>query len=124
MCPACGEEFDTGTILMDKRLRQTLERKTCTHWLLCPTHAKQIDAGYILLVGADPDKSTISENQTIKPDGAYRTGEIAAVQGHLWDDLLGVPRPLKSFVYCEPEVIKQIRACMNANTINSDTEDG
>ena len=36
VCPVCGKAFDTGTILLDRRLRNSLERKTVTGWSLCP----------------------------------------------------------------------------------------
>jgi len=32
VCPVCGQAFDTGVILLDKRLRNSLERKTVTGW--------------------------------------------------------------------------------------------
>jgi len=60
VCPVCGTAFDTGTILLDKRLRNSLERKTVTGWDLCPEHAKLWKKGYIALVECDPEKSTFT----------------------------------------------------------------
>lgn len=79
VCPVCGQAFDTGTILLDKRLRNTLERKTVTGWDLCPEHAKLWERGYIALVECDPEKSTFTGG-TIKPEDAYRTGRIAHIR--------------------------------------------
>lgn len=79
VCPVCGREFDTGTILLDRRLRNSLERKTVTGWGLCPEHAKLWEKGYIALVECDPEKSKFSGG-TIKPEDAYRTGRIAHVR--------------------------------------------
>lgn len=79
VCPVCGQAFDTGTILLDKRLRNTLERKTVTGWDLCPEHAKLWERGYIALVECDPEKSKFTGG-TIKPEDAYRTGRIAHIR--------------------------------------------
>lgn len=79
VCPVCGQAFDTGAILLDKRLRNTLERKTVTGWDLCPEHAKLWEKGYIALVECDPDKSKLTGG-TIKPEDAYRTGRIAHIR--------------------------------------------
>lgn len=35
VCLVCGTHFDTGSLLLDKRLRQSLERYTTTGWGLC-----------------------------------------------------------------------------------------
>jgi len=39
VCLVCGTTFDTGAILLDKRLRQHLDRHTVTGWGLCPGNA-------------------------------------------------------------------------------------
>ncbi len=36
VCLVCGTAFDTGAILLDKRLRASMERRTATGWGLCP----------------------------------------------------------------------------------------
>ena len=38
VCLVCGAGFDTGTILLDKRLRASMERHTAIGWGLCPEH--------------------------------------------------------------------------------------
>ena len=40
VCLVCGVAYDTGSILLDKRLRQSLERYTTTGWGLCAEHQK------------------------------------------------------------------------------------
>ncbi|WP_430522156.1 hypothetical protein [Pseudomonas aeruginosa] len=37
VCLVCGTAFDTGAILLDKRLRASMERHTATGWGLCPS---------------------------------------------------------------------------------------
>ena len=79
VCPVCGKAFDTGTILLDRRLRNSLERKTVTGWSLCPEHAKLWEKGYIALVECDPEKSQFSGG-TIKPEDAFRKGRIVHIR--------------------------------------------
>ncbi len=79
VCPVCGKAFDTGTILLDRRLRNSLERKTVTGWSLCPEHAKLWEKGYIALVECDPEKSQFSGG-TIKPEDAFRKERIVHIR--------------------------------------------
>ena len=50
VCLVCGKAFDTGTILLDKRLRASMEHHTKTGWGLCPEHQKLADDGFVALV--------------------------------------------------------------------------
>jgi len=79
VCPVCGKAFDTGTILLDRRLRNSLERNTVTGWSLCPEHAKLWEKGYIALVECDPEKSKFSGG-TIKPEDAFRKERIVHIR--------------------------------------------
>src|SRR3546814_20782436 len=56
-CLVCGARFDTGAILLDKRLRASMERHTATGWGLCPEHQKLSDAGFVALVECDTQRS-------------------------------------------------------------------
>ncbi|HHW2678374.1 hypothetical protein [Pseudomonas aeruginosa] len=47
VCLVCGTGFDTGAILLDKRLRASMERHTATGWGLCPEHQKLSDDGLL-----------------------------------------------------------------------------
>ena len=106
VCPVCGKAFDTGTILLDCRLRDSLERKTVTGWDLCPEHAKLWKKGYIALVECDPEKSKFSGG-TIKPENANRTGRIAhirkAVVARIFNVEMAVP-----VAFVEPTVIDML----------------
>jgi len=105
ICIVCGEQYDTGIIFLDKRLRNTLEHHNVTGTGICPEHQKYIDDGYIILVGVDPERSTIGENQTVKPTNAYRTGSVAFMKADLWDDFTEMPRPPDAIAYVEDEII-------------------
>ncbi len=49
VCLVCGTHFDTGSVLLDKRLRASMERYTTTGWGLCAEHQKLFDDGFVAL---------------------------------------------------------------------------
>ena len=57
VCLVCGVAFDTGAILLDKRLRASMERHTTTGWGLCAEHQKLADDDFVALVECDPQRS-------------------------------------------------------------------
>lgn len=57
-CFVCGRLYETGNILMDKRLRQSMERHTITGYGLCEEHQKLKDDNYIALIVMDDKKRT------------------------------------------------------------------
>ncbi len=109
VCPACGKEHDTGTILLDRRLRQSLERKTCTHWALCPEHKQQVDDGFVLLVGIDPDKSKYAVGDNMLPQDVYRTGDIVAIKEHAFNHVFNAVAPPRHVAFVEPAVITRLQ---------------
>ena len=48
-CPICGTLHDVG-ILLDKRLRDSMEQYTVTGYDLCPEHKELHEKGFIALV--------------------------------------------------------------------------
>ena len=79
VCLVCGARFDTGAILLDKRLRASMERHTATGWGLCPEHQKLSDDGFVALVECDPQRSRAAAGAArMKPDQAHRTGRLSA----------------------------------------------
>lgn len=49
VCLVCGAAFDTGAILLDRRLRASMKHHTATGWGLCPEHQKLSDDGFVAL---------------------------------------------------------------------------
>ncbi|MDN4290562.1 hypothetical protein OA805_00670 [Citrobacter freundii] len=72
VCLVCGTAFDTGAILLDKRLRASMERHTATGWGLCPEHQKLSDDGFVALVECDPQRSGSQAGGRMKPEQAPR----------------------------------------------------
>ena len=47
VCSVCGLEYDSGSTLLDKRLRASLETHTTTGWGLCPEHQRLFEDGFV-----------------------------------------------------------------------------
>jgi hypothetical protein len=112
LCPVCTKEHDSGEILLHKRLREIPDDKTLTGWGLCDEHKAQFDDGYIFLVGADEGKSSKAENGGIDLNGAYRTGDIAAVRRTVAEDIFNCPIPENGLLFCDAEVIIMLQGMM------------
>jgi hypothetical protein len=56
-CLVCGTSFDTGNLLLDRRLRASMAHHTTTGWGLCPEHQKLFEDGFVALVECDPQRS-------------------------------------------------------------------
>jgi hypothetical protein len=89
VCLVCGQTFDTGSILLDKRLRDSLEPKTVTGWDLCPEHKALYETGMVALVEVDEDK-TGPRGATLRPEDAYRTGRVAHVKEEAFRKLFNI----------------------------------
>lgn len=112
VCLVCGSAFDTGAILLDKRLRQNLERHTVTGWGLCPEHERMFKEGYVALVECDPQRSGGAPSSgSMKPEQAYRTGRLAHLKCEAFARVSNVPISAEQpCVFVEPEVIDQLQA--------------
>ena len=112
VCLVCGARFDTGAILLDKRLRASMERHTATGWGLCPEHQKLSDDGFVALVECDPQRSRAAAGAArMKPDQAHRTGRLAHLKREVFADVFNVPIEDKQpCVFVEPGVIEQLQA--------------
>ncbi|MFT3813291.1 MAG: ATPase [Acidovorax sp.] len=109
VCLVCGQAFDTGAILLDKRLRASMERHTKTGWGLCPEHQKLFDDGFVALVECDPKRSGAAAGGRLKPEQAYRTGRSAHLRRAVFAQVFNVPIDDKqACVFVEPGVIDQL----------------
>ena len=116
VCLVCGARFDTGAILLDKRLRASMERRTATGWGLCPEHQKLSDDGFVALVECDPQRSgSPAGGGRVKPEQAYRTGRLAHLKREAFAQVFNVPIAAdQPCVFVEPGVIEQLQT-MTAN---------
>ena len=113
VCLVCGVAFDAGAILLDKRLRASMERHTTTGWGLCAEHQKLADDDFVALVECDPQRSG-SPNGSVKPEQAYRTGRLAHLKRHVFSKMFNVPiEANQPCVFVEPGVIEQLEAMVS-----------
>ncbi len=109
VCLVCGASFDTGSLLLDKRLRASMKRHTTTGWGLCPEHQKMSDDGFVALVEFDPERSGAAATGRLKPEQAYRTGRLAHLRRAVFAQVFNVPIDDKqACVFVEPDVIDQL----------------
>lgn len=115
LCLVCGAEYDTGAILLDRRLRASLHRHTTTGWGLCPEHQRLFDEGFVALVECDPARSgQPSSADRLKPEQAYRTGRIAHLKRDSFARIFNVPIDAKlPAVFVEPGVIEKLEAIVD-----------
>lgn len=111
-CLVCGVSFDTGSVLLDKRLRASMKRYTVTGWGLCAEHQKLADDGFVALVECDPQRSgSPASNRNLKPEQAYRTGRLAHLKREVFSRLFNVPiEDKQACVFVEPGVIEQLQS--------------
>jgi len=110
LCVVCGKEFETGTIFLDRRLKNTLKTHNCTDWGICPEHQQQIDEGYChLVVGVPPD-----DNTHVQPADVNRTGEIISVKEHVLRQVITVPPNKVMFI--DPEAAEQLKQIFGADS--------
>lgn len=109
VCVVCGKAYDTGSILINKRLRNSLERTTVTGMGMCPEHQRLRDEGYIAVVACDEKKSEKNPDGTLKPEKACRTGDVAHVKREAFSRIFNVPAPDGGVMFCEPQVIEILK---------------
>jgi len=111
VCLVCGAHFDTGAVLLDRRLRASMEHQTITGWGLCPEHQKLSHDGFVTLVECDPQRSGSQAGGRMKPEQAYRTGRLAHLRRTVFAQVFNVPiADDQPCVFVEPGVIERLQA--------------
>lgn len=126
VCVVCGKTYDTDTLLIDKRLRNTLETHTVTGYGLCPDDTKFKDAGYVALIECDESKSKVGtktlngeEVRVIANiDQASRTGNHAHVKSDAFTELFDMPVPEQMIAYVENGMIDKLREIAGPATVD------
>ena len=118
-CPICGTLHDVG-ILLDTRLRDSMEQSTVTGYDLCPEHKELHESGYIAFIGVANNYHP-QDNKGHVSD-APRTGEYIHMRRELAkqmipnmpDDHLAQP-----LVFIPQESIDQIKEIMTPTETDS-----
>ena len=104
LCPVCGTKHDE-VVLLDRRLRKSLDRDVCMGFELCPEHAK-MSGEYLSIVEAVGNPL----------DGGTLTGRSAHLRWHIAGRVFDVEMSrLHPFVFCEPGVIERLQAMQPTN---------
>ena len=107
MCTVCGTQFESGAILLDRRLRNSLERHTLTGWGTCPEHQAQLDDGYCHLI----ECNNTHTGETIKPEDADRTGKLLTIKRAFLAQVLNIePAPI---MFVDPEAAAAVERIFN-----------
>ena len=116
VCLVCGTSFDTGSLLLDRRLRASMERHTTTGWGLCAEHQRMHSDGFVALVECDPQRSGArSSDGLLKPGQAYRTGRLAHLRREVFARVFDVAVvPDQPVVFVEPGVIERLQGMVAA----------
>ena len=107
VCIITGKTYDTNSILLDRRLKNSMDRNTISGWGISPEAQDIINTGKIALVGVDESKSKIT-NGNIKPEDAYRTGEIVYIKKSIADNMFNIAIN-NDFIFVDKEVISIIK---------------
>jgi hypothetical protein len=110
VCLVCGQAFDTGAILLDRRLRPSMPRHTVTGWDLCPEHRRLHEAGFVALVECDPTKSgDPGSGEKVSPNQVWRTGRLAHLKREIFVTMFNVAAdPNTPCAFVDPEVMAML----------------
>jgi hypothetical protein len=97
-CPICLARFNTGAILLHKRLAQTLEPKTVTGLEPCSECKGRLDEGFIALIEAKDNAART------------RTGRIAWLKERAWVEVMLAPVPPKHICYVDEQVLDKLQS--------------
>jgi len=101
LCPICLTKHDE-VVLLDQRLRNSLEREQCVGWDFCPTCAPKV-VDFVALV-AVTNGGPVERLQDAKRTGEYAWLKRTVAAEVLDVDLSGVP-----FTFCEAGVINKLK---------------
>lgn len=102
-CPVCCKVFDTGAILIDRRLKERFESKTITGLSLCLECETKHKDGYVALI------AVTNGEDGLKLGNEDRTGKIAHIKREVFGKIFNVPAPDGAIAFCEPEVIEKLK---------------
>lgn len=110
VCPVCGVEHDE-VVLIDLRLKQTLERDNFTGFALCPEHKQKHTEGYVALVVVSYVKEGVPFIEQF--NSAKRTGEMIHMKYEAAQRIFNVPiKRTMEMLWIDPEAAEKIKGMM------------
>ena len=86
ICIVCGKEYDTNSLLLDRRLRKQFDRHTTTGYGMCKDCESLRNEGYITLIVIDESKS-FRDGDLINTEDVHRTGELIHMKSSIFNSL-------------------------------------
>lgn len=105
-CLTCCESRDKG-IILDTRLKSSLEAKTLTGYETCDTCQARMDEGYVALIAAN-NPQVDSRDHITDPSKANTTGEVIWVPTEYFQQIFDVQVPDEKLAFVEAEVTRLI----------------
>lgn len=96
-CIVCGRLYETGALLLNKRMKDSFEKYTTTGTGLCPEHQKLFDDEYIALIEVNNKQQGAS--LTLK--NANRTGRIAHIHEATARQIFNTPIGTEPMMFVE-----------------------
>lgn len=106
-CIVCGRTYETGALLLDTRMKQSLKKYNITGVGMCDEDQQRFDDGYTALV--EINNETEDDVKTIKPEDAYRTGKIAHLRNKPFVEVFSKEPPKGGIVYVQEGVLEELR---------------
>lgn len=101
-CPVCDKVEESGEILLDRRVQDSMDTITVTGFQLCKEHTKE---GFVCLVVVDASKST---NESV-----FRTGETVCVKEDVAKKIFN--KPIEGWAFAPQEVAEYLKKLMPKN---------
>ncbi len=125
-CVLCGHMFDTGALLMDRRLRESFEPHTKTGMGVCNT-CKTSNTGLPLeeydhvaiLCASDVQHTRNRRNQKVV-ESANLTGDVAFLRRGVAAEMFDIDTSQHDFVFCEPEVLTYLKQIEGASHVEQE----
>lgn len=105
ICSICGHEHDTNAILLDTRLKDSMEKHTITGFDYCEQCQEKIDEGFIAMV----EVSNTDPGHKLKQSEAFRTGNLLFLKRELFDQIFNV-KTSSPMTFVEPAVVKYLQS--------------
>ena len=109
VCIVTGNLYDSKEILIDKRMKNSMEHKTTVGTGICPEVEEFFAKGYVALIEIDPAKSGRGNDKKLSPKDAYRTGNIAYLKRAVLKELFTMPlEDNQNIVYIDEETFQYL----------------
>lgn len=103
-CPICLITFDTGAILLDRRLRDSLNEHHLTGHSPCKECQEKLDGNFIALIEAKNPRQGDSTAQLDTP----RTGNIAWLKKSAFKKIINIPIPPQKICFIDPDGFQKL----------------